>query len=63
MEALRTISSDTRADWWEAFALVPSLAVAYVWHASLRTREVLDGLLRIGFLYPNRLPGTRAAPY
>ena len=28
-----TISGDTRADWTEAFALVPSLEVAYVWHA------------------------------
>jgi len=27
-----TISGDTRADWSEAFALVPSLQVAYVWH-------------------------------
>jgi len=50
-----TISSDTRADWSEAFALVPSLQVAYVWHASVFTREVLDGLLRIGFLYPQQL--------
>lgn len=47
-----SISGDTRADWAEAFALVPSLQVAYVWHASVFTREVLDGLLRIGFLYP-----------
>jgi DNA modification methylase len=44
-----TISGDTRADWSEAFALVPSLQIAYVWHASKFTREVLDGLLRIGF--------------
>jgi DNA modification methylase len=44
-----SISGDTRADWSEAFALVPSLSVAYVWHASVFTREVLDGLLRIGF--------------
>jgi DNA modification methylase len=44
-----TISNDTRADWSEAFALVPNLEVAYVWHASKFTREVLDGLLRIGF--------------
>jgi len=29
-----TISGDTRADWSEAFELVPSLQVAYVWHAS-----------------------------
>jgi DNA modification methylase len=50
-----TISGDTRADWSEAFALVPSLQVAYVWHASIFTREVLDGLLRIGFLYPQQI--------
>jgi DNA modification methylase len=50
-----TISSDTRADWSEAFELVPSLQVAYVWHASVHTREVLDGLLRIGFLYPQQI--------
>lgn len=47
-----TISGDTRADWSEAFELVPSLQIAYVWHASVFTREVLDGFLRIGFLYP-----------
>jgi DNA modification methylase len=50
-----TISGDTRADWSDAFALVPSLQVAYVWHASVYTREVLDGLLRIGFLYPQQI--------
>jgi len=50
-----TISSDTRADWSDAFELVPSIQVAYVWHASVFTREVLDGLLRIGFLYPQQI--------
>jgi DNA modification methylase len=50
-----SISSDTRADWSEAFALVPGLQVAYVWHASVFTREVLDGLQRIGFLYPQQI--------
>jgi DNA modification methylase len=50
-----TISGDTRADWSEAFALVPSLEVIYAWHASIYTREVLDGLLRIGFLYPQQI--------
>ena len=50
-----TISGDTRADWSEAFALVPSLEVAYVWHASVHTTEVLNGLLRIGFLYPQQI--------
>jgi len=49
------ISGDTRADWSDAFALVPGLKVAYVWHASVFTREVLDGLLRIDFLYPQQL--------
>ena len=50
-----SMSSDTRADWSGAFALVPSLQIAYVWHASVFTREVLDGLLRIGFLYPQQI--------
>jgi DNA modification methylase len=50
-----TISGDTRADWSEAFELVPSLEVAYVWHASKFTREVLDGLLKIGFLHHQQI--------
>ncbi len=50
-----TISGDTRADWSEAFALVPSLEAAYVWHASKFTREVLDGLLRIGFVHHQQI--------
>jgi DNA modification methylase len=50
-----SISSDTRADWSEAFALVPGLQVAYVWRASKFTREVLDGLLRIGFLHHQQI--------
>jgi DNA modification methylase len=49
------ISGDTRADWSEAFALVPSLEVIYAWHASVHTSEVLAGLLRIGFLYPQQI--------
>ncbi|MGA2145972.1 MAG: DNA methyltransferase [Bryobacteraceae bacterium] len=50
-----TISGDTRADWSEAFEMVPSLQIAYVWHASVFTCEVLHGLLRIGFLYPQQI--------
>jgi DNA modification methylase len=50
-----TISGDTRADWSAAFALAPSLEVAYVWHASKFTREVLEGLLRIGFLHHQQI--------
>jgi DNA modification methylase len=50
-----SISSDNRADWSAVFELVPSLQIAYVWHASVFTREVLNGLLRIGFLYPQQI--------
>src|SRR5277367_4914404 len=50
-----SISGDTRADWSEAFELVSSLEAAYVWHASKFTREVLDGLLRIGFVHHQQI--------
>ncbi len=50
-----SISGDTRADWSEAFELVASLQIAYVWHASVFTCEVLNGLLRIGFLHPQQI--------
>jgi DNA modification methylase len=44
-----TISGDTRVDWSEAFELVPSLAVGYIWHAGIHAAEVAEGLERIGF--------------
>ena len=44
-----TISGDTRVDWSEAFALVPSLKVGYIWHAGVHASEVAEGLCRIGF--------------
>jgi DNA modification methylase len=44
-----TLSGDTRVDWSEAFALVPSLMVGYVWHAGVHTAAVAEGLARIGF--------------
>ncbi len=50
-----SISSDTRADWSDAFALVPDLHVGYAWHASKFTSEVLAGLLRIGFLHHQQI--------
>jgi hypothetical protein len=50
-----TMSGDTRADWSAAFELVPSLQIAYLWHASKYTREVLDRLLRIGFLHHQQI--------
>lgn len=40
---------DTRVDWSECWELVPSLSVAYVWHAGARGAEVERGLDRIGF--------------
>jgi DNA modification methylase len=43
------ISGDTKADWSDAFELVPSLDTAYVWHASAFSVEVGSGLRRIGF--------------
>ena len=44
-----TLSGDTRVDWSEAFELVPSLQVGYVWHAGVHAAEVALGLERIGF--------------
>src|SRR5258708_14351803 len=55
-------SGDTRGDWAQAFRLVPSLEVAYVWHASKFTREVLDGLLGIGFVYHQQIIWNKGRP-
>ncbi len=44
-----TLSGDTRVDWSDAYALVPSLQVGYVWHAGVYAGPVAAGLLRIGF--------------
>ena len=44
-----TVSGDTRVDWSDAFALVPSLRVGYVWHAGVHAAAVAEGLVRIGF--------------
>lgn len=44
-----TLSGDTRVDWSDTFALVPSLQVGYVWHAGVHAGEVVEGLVRIGF--------------
>ena len=43
------LAGDTRVDWSEAFALVPSLEVGYVWHAGVHAAQVAAGLERIGF--------------
>lgn len=44
-----TMSGDTRADWADAYALVPSLEYGLVWHASAHCHEVANGLERIGW--------------
>jgi DNA modification methylase len=44
-----TVSGDTRVDWSDAFALVPSLEVGYVWHAGVHAAVVATGLERVGF--------------
>jgi DNA modification methylase len=41
---------------------VPSLEVAYVWYASAFTREVLDGLLRIGFVHWQQIIWDKGRP-
>ena len=44
-----TLSGDTRVDWADAFALVPSLQIGYVWHAGVHAAAVAEGLVRVGF--------------
>jgi DNA modification methylase len=44
-----SMSGDTIADWSPAFALVRSLAIAYVWHATSHMIDVAHGLRSIGF--------------
>ena len=56
-----SISGDTIADWSPAFELVPSLQVAYCWHASRFTSEVLRGLLRIGFVHHQQIIWAKTA--
>lgn len=53
--AATEIKGDDRHEWSQAFELVPSLEVAYVWHAEKFTREILDGLLRIGFIHHQQI--------
>jgi DNA modification methylase len=44
-----SLAADERSDWGEAFALVPSATVAYVWHASRHACVVQAGLEQAGF--------------
>jgi DNA modification methylase len=43
------VMNDDRADWREAWALFPG-SVAYVWHADLRARHVVESLEATGFI-------------
>ena len=45
----RMLSGDTIVDWSPAYALVPSIEVAYVWHAGVYASEVAIGLQSLGF--------------
>jgi len=47
--ATTAIDGDERAEWSEAYALVPSCTVAYIWHASRHACQVQAGLEQIGF--------------
>jgi len=44
-----TLSGDTIVDWSRAYALVPSIEVAYVWHAGVYASKVAIGLQSLGF--------------
>ena len=55
-----TISGDTRADWSGAFELVPSLQIAYVWHASIFTAKCSTGWSASASCIRSRLSGTKA---
>ena len=47
--AIGKVLNDDKADWSEAWALFPG-EVAYVWHADLRAREVVESLEACGFV-------------
>jgi len=51
------VANDQQADWSEAWTLFPG-AVAYVWHASLKTGEVEAGLMANGFVARAQIIGT-----
>ena len=54
------IMNDHRVDWSPAYALVPSIVVAYVWHASSVGHIVGAGLESVGCTSCSRSSGTRA---
>ena len=50
-----SLAGDGQADWSEAFELVPSLAVVYVWRPAMHAAEVAEGLARIGFEFASEI--------
>jgi DNA modification methylase len=56
------ISGDTIADWSAAYALVPSLEVAYVWHSTSHLMEVGAGLESIGFELRQQIVWAKTVP-
>ena len=57
-----SISGDTIADWSAAYALVPSLEVAYVWHSTSHLIEVGAGLAAIGFELRQQIVWAKTVP-
>jgi len=56
-----SISGDTVVDWSAAFAHVPSIEVAYVWHAGVHAAAVAMGLERIGLLIRSQIIWAKTA--
>ena len=52
------VLNDDRADWREAWALFPG-DVAYVWHAALQSRPVLESLEASGFAIRSQIIGDK----
>ena len=57
---LRTgkVLNDDKADWREAWALFPG-DVAYIWHASLHVKEVIESLEACGFVIRSQIIWTK----
>jgi DNA modification methylase len=57
-----SVSNDTVADWSAAYALVPSLEVAYVWHSTSHLIEVGQGLEALGFELRQQIVWVKTVP-
>ncbi len=52
--AVGKVANDDRADWREAWELFPG-DVAYIWHAGVRAKEVIDSLEAVGFVLRSQI--------